>query len=694
MPEKPIKGQDQDEVLTRLEDFWTSAMSDASQREWREKIAIPCFNYKEGKQWTDSELAELEKRKQPPVVNNQVKVTIDRIVGQYVKEKTRIAFRGRNTPDEATGDALTNLFRFIAQNNDLEFEEKDMFEDGVTAGFGVLDVSIEYDEMFEPEIKVQHEDALQCFYDPKARRYDWNKDALFVGRWKWVDIDEAKETFPDKAAELARAVDGDAADADAATIDSLQNFNIWYDKERKRIRIIEIQYKTKRREKIYVIQGKGIYSEAQLSSNAIEEARKLNKIQRETYRMAETINIGIFTGHTLLEHKETERRYFSLVPFFVQRKKNGAPYSLIYSALPLQDAINKRESKALHLLNVNQQIFERGAIGDKTALADNAAKPDGQIEIEDGFFDKFKLEKNLDLAVTQMNFHESSQKDFRRVTGVNPDAMGEKSEIRSGVGIAKKIAQTELIIAPIFDSLRRTRAILARNVLDLIQLYYDAKKVFTITDDLNAAKPVVIGADTFARIKQSKYDIVIDEIPDLATSREEQFNSLGDILPRILPFGPFWVRILLQASNIPEKAELLKQLQSIPPPPNEPKISATAQIEQLTAPERAFLYQKMGAPPELVQMVAQLAPPPKSMLEMEKAAQDNAQKGASDQVKAQSDQMKAQGDQVKLQSQLVKGQADQIKAQLDIEKAKIDVQKEIIKLQAATEGASEANAGE
>jgi hypothetical protein len=73
------------------------------------------------------------------------------------------------------------------------------------------------------------------------------------------------------------------------------------------------------------------------------------------------------------------------------RRKDGGPYSLITLALSLQDAINKRESKALHLLNTNQTVAERSALLDKETYAEEIAKPDGIAEVADGALQSQRL---------------------------------------------------------------------------------------------------------------------------------------------------------------------------------------------------------------------------------------------------------------------------------------------------------------
>ena len=190
------------EIAVKLDEMFVEAIDHPTWVSWREN-AVKCFKYKEGDQWTTAEKAELAKRNQPDTVNNQVKVTVDRMVGQFVKQRTRIGYRGRNAKqDDPTANTLNDIYLFIKQNKALEFEERDMAEDGFTCGFGVLETYISYDDLFFPEIKIRAEDPFNIHPDPNSRRYNWNEDAEFICRSKWIDVDNAKEMYPAKANDI------------------------------------------------------------------------------------------------------------------------------------------------------------------------------------------------------------------------------------------------------------------------------------------------------------------------------------------------------------------------------------------------------------------------------------------------------------------------------------------------------------
>ena len=685
--DKKTESLDQD-TLKKLEDNFQSALDHPTWRDWR-KHAAKCHDYKENKQWTDAELAELAKRGQPPTVNNQISVTINRMVGQFVRQATRVIYKGRNPQDQPGAEVLSDLFRFIRQSNDLEFEEKDQAEDGFTGGFGVLKASVTYDDTFQPHIEMKCVDSFTVLPDPYSRRYDWNIDANFICEAYWVDPEELKKLHPDKAGAISQIMDSGAGLGQLGDVDRIRRDD-WVDDKQHRVRVIEQWYKSKERQAICVFQDGSVLDKdtgelydpmsgqtATLGKKEVKAAKEQQKYE-EFDRIRHTLNMGLFAKGVLLEHKETERRYFPHIPYFVARKKSGEPYSLIHIALEMQDAINKRESKALHLLTTNQAIYEMGAVTDKTEFALEKAKPDGQLEINKGYIERFKLVDNVELAQGQLAMHAQAKEDFRRITGINPDALGEKSEMRSGVGVARKQAMTDVIIAPVFDNFRRTRVIQGRVVLELIQQHYTQPTIFHITDKLDAPKEVALDNETLRAIKQTTYDIIVDEAPDATTRREETVQTLGQILPAILPLGPMWGEIMFDLMDIPDKAEIMKKVEAASqPPPNKPKISLTAQLDALTPPERAAMWIEMGRP-EVAEAIMKEMPDSAAETKIRGDVMKEMAKGKSDEMDMQAKQQEHQMD---MQGKAFELQAKQQMTQMEIEKKQMELQMEFQKLQ-------------
>jgi len=665
------------DILTKFHRWLQNAIDDPTWVSWR-KNAIRCFEYRENKQWTPADSAELVKRKQPETINNQVSVTVARQVGQFVKLKARTAFRGRNDVDDNSADTLSDLFLYVRQNNRLEFEERDVFEDGTICGYGVFDVGISFDDLFQPEITVNHENPFDILPDPKSRRYDWNEDAQHVFRVKWVDLDDAQAQFPRKAAQLNGLFD-DATRGLLGDVDVFRNNN-FINQDRQQLRIAEIQYKVKEKQVLLLFPDGSTILEKEADLGKIEKARKKGQEVLRMERLESSIWAATFTAGVLLEHKKLKRKFFRWVPYWVHRKKNGEPFSEIFISLPMQDAINKRESKALHLLTTTQAIYEEGAVLDKSETASEIARPDGQIEVARGFFEKFKLERNIELAQAQMQMHVAAQQDYRRIVGLSSESLGESSQVRSGVGIQKKLEQTELIMLPNFSNFTRTRSILAYNILDLMKIYYTEPKIRFITDEVdNQRRPIALGQDTIESIKQNQYDVVVTVRPDVETADDEQLNRLKEQLPALLPFGPFWVKMGIELSDIPRKKELLEKLNQVPPPPVIPKMNISAQMDQLTPIERAFFYEKMGAT-ELAEQIRQTAPPPTNVIKKEMQTEKTVGKLVETEMKIEG---KSGDTEEKGLQEAEKGEREERAGQLDVVKAVLDIEKKTVEVEKA-----------
>ena len=696
---KPSKKEER-EIVTKLDDYFQEALDDNSWREAREEM-VKCFDYKENRQWTKDELTALQANGQPPTVNNQVKVTIDRIVGQFVQLKTKTSYKPRNAqPDTPTADVMNDIHTYIRQTSGLEFEERDVMEDGATCGFGVFDVAIEDadDDPLGQDVLVYAEDCFNVFPDPRSRHYDWNKDARYICRAKWVDVDYAKEIYPDKKKDIV-ALMSDRGNTDLAGVDKLRG-EAYVDYKRKRIRLVEVQYKKFENESKYIFSDGKVIEEDQVDDNLLRMAQEAGITWEKKEGREEHICKGVFCDGILFDHGVSKRKRYSFVAYFTDRKKNGAPYSRILTALPLQDAINKRESKAIALLTMNQTRYETGAIDDPQEWQSQNARPDGMLRIEEGYFERVAVDKNIELARTQNLMHGQSKQDFRLVTGVNPDALGEKSEVRSGVGIQRKIAMTGLVIAPMMSNFSRTREALAKTIHDAVTVAYTGEKIMTITDNAGAAKTIALSSDALAVVKQTKYDIIISEDQDYDTIQEQQLEILSNSLPAALQAGPAWGRILIQMSSIRDKDMILKQVDEITAAgqrPPEPNISYSAQLDKLSLPEKIFIYQKLGAPPELIQAIAEQSPPPTQVLDAQSELQSERVQQETERIRQvgqiQSEQNKQAGEQQKLQTIAAKSQADRAKSAMDMEKGKLELVKKQMEIQAAAQKPQGASSG-
>lgn len=584
------------EVLNDLIDKFNASLEHPAWQNFA-KNAPKDFRYKQGEQWTSTEIKKLNDRGQAATVENEIHPIIERLRGKHKTQKTRTIYRGRNIgPDEQKSNILTDLALHTHQVSDYEFEEGDCFDNGNTCGFGVIETKITFSNDLQPQVIKENTESLDIYPDPQSKRYDWNKDADYITRAKWMPVAKARALYPKFKKQIK-------------ALTSEENTDLWDDREdvkrdnyvdtkNQRVRVMETWWKKyELRKVVFTDDGPKDVTDTKKPDGEVF-TQIFPKMQKSIWMF----NILIENGKSPYDHD-----LFPFSPYFVYRKKDGEPYSTVRLLEDVQDEINKRRSKALHLLNTNQAIMEEGAVQDDDALRSEMAKPDGLVKFRRGF--KFEVDKNVEVAQTQMLFQQESKASIPRISGISDEAMGRRSEIRSGIGLQRKQLMTEIIAVPVFDNLRRTRKMVGRLEYELYKQFYTEEKEFLVTDELGKERQVKLDREGIKAIQEGIYDIIIEEAQDTTTIQDEQFQMIqqaiqGMGLPPAIALAI--LPMLFQASQLRSKDAIVAKLEQLAsaPPSETPKISLNLSWANLTKEEKAAFARLMGQP-ELAQFELQ-----------------------------------------------------------------------------------------
>lgn len=664
------------ETVCRLERMFTSALLSPVWKDWRTH-ADEDFQFYEGEHWTALEKAMLQERGQPEVTENLIKPKIDRLLGQHQRQHSTVSVLGRNAPiDDVTAATAADLFKWVDQSNGAEFEEADAYKDGFTGGFGVMEAVSSQDADGEPFVTLRQENPFYLFPDPHSRRYDWNEDAKFICRSKWLDLDDAIALWPDKANALRQCVmslpggSNTAVGLNDPRVLKQANWN-YFDPYRERLRPVEVYYKRKVMKRV-LITPTGVRVE--LDYLGPRQAQRMNPGSEIETVQAEEMWLGIYCGGVLIYHDRFQDQdgMFPFIPYFADRKKSGEPFGPVRNLVSISKEIDKRRSKALHLLSTNQAIIEQNAVEDWAEFAQEKARPDGVMKVRK--LDGIELIKNQDMGQSQMSMHAESKQAFNMVSGDDPTNQGAGSQMRSGVGKAREQMATDLVNMPLFTNIRRTRRIKLKKVWGLICQHFTDDLVFQITDDPQAAKVVSLPKSRLDALRDMQFNFVISDVEDSLTLQSEQFQIIADLLPQILPLGPGPSKFLLELSNIkPKQKEGLMQMldQMAQQPPPEPKISMTLNWSDLTKEEKAVFAAKKLNMPELAQYeLEQGEPSTKQVGAMTAGAKQESVERMND--KRQEVELMTHGSQLKadLIGTVLDHKAQMAKAEADKEKAK------------------------
>ncbi len=614
--DKATKEPDE-EILFRLDRMVYTAITHPVRQAWERDASVD-YHFLEGDHYTNEELADLAERNQPPTRRNEIAPIIERVSGQLIQARQVATFLGRNTPaDDQIGAISQDYMRFVDQANLYEFEEQDFVEDGLVGGVGWLKIVPKRNEMGEMHIVQRARNPFEVFTDPYHTRYNPNEDgqAKFIAEGHWMDLEDAIARWPQKDKELRQLGNGHgfSIDAFSSVSEGLRNeaMSVYVDTKRLRIRPFEVWYK--RKMKLYhLFKGDRLIPlpiplDSKTADSVMDElGGDLTKEPIYVDRMC----VGVFVAGLLIHHDFSPHNtnLFPYVPFYFKRRKNGEPISLVRRLVPINEAINKRESKALALLSNRQTLYEKGTIEDLEAHQIEKGKPDGAMEFKEGALSgqRVIINGNQDLGNGQMALLQEDKDAIRRVSGHGNESMGMASEVRSGTGIARKQMMSNLIVTPTMNNLRRTRQLKAALIFAYQQQYLTADMAFQLTDDPNAARTVKISKNDIAAMKERVYDIVITETKDWATLREQQTEMLLTSLPQLAQHGAWMVKLGIQLSDLREKDGLIKMIEEqSQPAPVLPKINLTQTWADLTPEMQAFYALTVYRNEELAQAILQ-----------------------------------------------------------------------------------------
>jgi hypothetical protein len=558
MTEENYLNEDGVARLTRLVSYFEDAESASTEsRELSERDRRYYDNFNDS-QWTEEEKVALRKRKQPVTTSNRIKPKINYLLGEEAKRRSLPRAYPRTPKDEDSAHAATDGLRFVIDENRYENIRSAVFKHMCIEGYSGVEIRAEQMPMTAPTVQPDFKICIyplkwdRIFYDQHSREPDFS-DAKYLGQVIWMDQEDANEEYPDSQTVFAQTWANDGGLSN--TYDDAPRIR-WTDAKRKRIRIAEVWHK----------EGGVWYHCVYTKGGIISE-------QESPYR----------------DEHGNSMPGIRLQSCFVDQ--DGNRYGVARDWISIQDEINKRRSKALHLLNVRQTRGEKGAVEDVRKAKQELAKPDGHVETVPGL--QFEVLPTGDMAQAHFNLLAEAKGEIDSL-GVNAQMAGSDPRNMSGRALMKREESGMSELGPVFDMLNMFDHAVYRHLWCMIRQFWTAEKWIRVTDDENVPRfvglnqPVTLGqqlleeaqaqgheitpqmvaqakfdprmqqiVDVKNNVAQMDVDIVIDNGPASATIQAEQFAELAD-LAKVRNDIP--TVALIEASNLRNKDKLLKEM--------------------------------------------------------------------------------------------------------------------------------------
>lgn len=539
MTDSAKDGQDHGKLLRQFEEAFDSTQ-DARREAERDR------DYYDGKQYTDEELETLRKRKQPPVVSNRIKPKIDALLGFAKKKQMQPKAYPRTPKHEQEADSVTDAVRFACDQSRFDVVRMDAAEHLFIEGVAACTVTVAM-RGGTPEIQITHVPWDRFYYDPHSRKRDFS-DAGYMGVVLWMDEAEAKRLGKPEV------VDGCYGETDAGegeTYDDRPKVS-WSDSKRKRIRVLQHRWLEAGRWMTAIVCKGGF----------------LRDPQESPY---------------LDEHGEPE---CDLIAGSAYIDRDNNRYGDVRQMISPQDEINKRRSKALHLLNSKQIVADMGAVSDVQQAREEAAKPDGYIEVMPDR--RFDFVDAPGLVSGQFQLLQEAKAEID-ASGVDPALSGDtqapsgrSQEMLTQMGLAEK----EVTFTALSDWCWRVY----RATWNRIRQYWTDERWIRVTDDERNLKWVALNqqvidpqtgqSSTQNPIAELDVDIILEDGPDSVTIQAEQYQQLIELKkadPAAIP-----TKAIIEASQLRNKDKILESIEQggIPPQVQQQMQEMQQQLQQ------------------------------------------------------------------------------------------------------------------
>ena len=590
-PDHPLDSIENQNLLSKINNWY--------EHEWqvqapnRYQMMLDC-DYYDSMQWTQEEANVLMERGQAPLVFNEIKPTIDWMIGTERRARIDYKILPRKKDKDAADDAenKTQLLKYLSDVNKEPFVRSQVFESLVKAGVGWFEVGVKGDPT-EELLYVRSEDWRNIVYDSNSVELDAS-DMRYIFRSRYLDTDIAIAYFPERKEIIeSTAINGDSitsdddeevwymgtrvtqAGKDYAPVGdghyqqySGSNYNF---SNRERVKLKECWYK------VPVLTQK-FSGDGELDNQVFDKDNQDHiEAIKGTYSLYDKLELqircAIFCKAGLLYDGKSPYKHGKLpfVPAWCyRRKRDNAPYGSARSLRDPQDDINKRHSKAQHILATKGVIMDKGAVDDIDLFREEFARPD--YVIEKNFGKTIEVNRDIQLAAQHVEMMQNDIMHIRNAGGVNNENLGHESNAHSGIALQERKESGTVVTTAPFDNLRFAVQIVGEMELSNIEQFYTEQKTVRIVGERGGVKFQDLNqpdgkGNILNDITKFQADFVVSEQDYRNTLRQAMFESLFDIVGKLGAVNPqvalSLLDLVVDMADLPNKDELVARIRKI-----------------------------------------------------------------------------------------------------------------------------------
>jgi hypothetical protein len=569
-----------DKALADEQWFRYVYLRDNGHLDYVEKANL-CDAYYMGNQWSKADKALLAAQRRPALTINKVLPTVDTVTGEQIKTRVDISFKPRKPGP--TGEDLSlileQLFRVVLDDNQYRWKETEMFEDGNITSRGFLDLRLSFRDNIRGEPEILLLNPRNVLPDSDADDYDpdtWN-DVIIT---KWLSPFDIEVLYNKDDADYLRFNDPhyysqefDSVFREFETFRATPTYNNLspVNREMRRdIRVIERQFRQLKRVKFFVDLATGDAREVpegwdREKIGFVMKQYGLGVIEQPVKR----IRWRVSAGPCVLHDDWSPYKHFTVIPYF-PRFRRGKTIGLVENLLSPQEYLNKITSQELHVINTTANSgwkLKQGSLRNMevSELEQRGAQTGIVLELGD-VKDAEKIEPNqVPTGLDRISF--KAEEYIKSISTVTDNAQGMDREDVAAKAIKAKQAVNTIPRARILDNMDRTRYILARNLLDLIQEYMTEPRIYRYTVDEFSQEQGELMLNQFDTasgmitndLSLGEYEVVITTTPNKDTIMDSEFDQALAMREAGIQIPD---EVLIKNSNLKSKRDIMRALQA------------------------------------------------------------------------------------------------------------------------------------
>lgn len=558
-----VKGKD-DKILHESAELLRSAMS--QEYDFRER-GRRCYDFYKGKQWDDSSKAILEASHRAAIVVNEIRPIIQVLSGHQRQNRTDIKTFPIEGADPRGAEIADILLKYTLEKANYAQNESNAFLDCLVTGRGLIDAFVDFSDNEEGDIKANKFKWDNIYFGPHDN--EDLSDLEYLVKYKWFSLEKVKTLFKEKSNEIdinySKEISEEGtihrSDPGKEYQDRLHGYPLDYGSEicvdiaKKNVKLFELWRKRYRHEKILINTKDGndfVYKNSVLlEPKDLILAKKINGMEiREVSDW--TMEVICFIPNVVLMKRVSKLKDFNVVPFYAS-KEDGYTQGKVEPIIDLQMEINKRHSQAIDVVNrANNDIYyidNDMFISDqeKNNFINNANTPGYVCELLDVNRKRPIKEERGRFPAELVNMRELASAKIKEISGVTQEVLGQESNARSGVAIARRLRQGLTVNDYLFDNLSIAKKRLGKILIIMIQNVYTVDRIMRILHNQNEVEPFKLmdanGEKTdFNKIDKelirsflenvdfTNYEVSISESANSPTKNLDRFTSLTELM--------------------------------------------------------------------------------------------------------------------------------------------------------------------